>query len=67
MSKHCPRCRSTDFQAVPITKTKGFSSGRGCLGLLFFGPLGLLFGLLGMGRGKTKIKLVCNNCGNRFD
>ena len=74
----CPRCGSerTSSQAVTETtshgKTKGFGAGKSCLGALIFGPLGILCGLCGMGKGKTKtttnvrVITICQDCGNHF-
>ena len=62
----CPKCRSTHVQVVTETDTQGFGAGKGCLGFLIFGPLGLLCGLCGMGKGKSKTLRVCVDCGARF-
>ncbi|MBQ7206458.1 MAG: hypothetical protein IJS01_01540 [Lentisphaeria bacterium] len=51
----CPVCGSTDVEAV----RHDYSPGCGCLGLLLFGWIGLLLGLLGAGQ----VDLVCRNCG----
>jgi len=51
----CPVCGSTDIETV----RHDFSPGCGCLGLLLFGWIGLLLGLLGAGQ----VDLVCRNCG----
>ena len=74
----CPKCKSTNLQYAQTesisvnTRTKGFSSGMGCLGLLLMGPLGILCGLCGSG--KTTMSTtqniekiwVCQQCGNKF-
>jgi len=41
---------------------RDFDPGCGCLGLLLFGWIGLLLGLLGGG----DAELVCRNCGARW-
>lgn len=67
---YCPRCGSTHVQIVNEvnTETKGYGAGKGCLGYLIFGPIGLLCGMCGMGESKTKTQSywVCNQCGNKF-
>ena len=55
----CPNCGSADISAVRRT----YSPGCGCLGLMLFGWIGLLMGLLGAG----DIDLVCRNCGTRWE
>lgn len=66
----CPRCGSQNIQIVSdvSSSSKGFGVGKGCLGYLCFGPIGLLCGLLGMGEGKTKTTTyrMCGNCGAKF-
>ena len=67
----CPRCGSSNLQVVMSQDTSatggGYSGGKGCLGFLLFGPLGLLCGSCGS---KTKIEssnrtgLVCIDCGS---
>lgn len=54
----CPNCGSTDL----AVSNGVYNSGCGCLGLLLFGWLGLLLGLLGM----TQQELVCKHCGSRW-
>jgi hypothetical protein len=70
VSVGCPKCGSLNVQVVSdVTETtKGFGAGKGCLGYICLGPIGLLCGLIGMGEGKTKINTyrVCANCGARF-
>jgi len=54
----CPHCGSEQ-----LSMTRGaYNSGCGCLGLLLFGWLGLLLGLLGMDR----LEMVCMQCGTRW-
>lgn len=55
---YCPKCHST---SVSINK-KGFGLGKGALGFLALGPVGLLGGLIGA----NKLKVTCLNCGNEF-
>lgn len=69
----CPKCGSKSLQAIVESNTTGtgggYSGGKGCLGFLLFGPLGLLCGSCGS---KQKISTtnktfwVCQNCGNKF-
>ena len=77
-SVKCPNCGSGNIAFTPITttntvgKTKGFGTGKSCLGLVLFGWVGVLCGLCGMGKGKSKtttqteVVRVCQNCGFRF-
>lgn len=58
MSEHCPVCGSTDL----VLTNGSYSCGCGCLGLLLFGWIGLLLGLLGLGN----YELVCKHCGSRW-
>ena len=58
MREHCPVCNSTDLVLTNGT----YSTGCGCLGLLLFGWIGLLLGLLGLGN----YELVCKHCGSRW-
>ena len=53
----CPQCGST--QIAPVRKD--YDMGCGCLGLILFGWIGLLLGLLGGGN----VDMVCANCGGR--
>ncbi len=54
----CPKCGSTDLDTV----RKVFDPGCGCIGLLLFGWIGLLLGLLGA----NDVEVVCRNCGARW-
>ena len=54
----CPKCGSTELDTV----RKVFDPGCGCLGLLLFGWIGLLLGLLGA----NDVEVVCRNCGCRW-
>lgn len=74
----CPKCNSDNVTSQAITettskgKTKGFGCIKACLGFLLFQIPGILCGLCGMGKGKTKTKSstkvihVCQNCGYRW-
>lgn len=74
----CPKCGSENVtsQAVVETitngKTKGFGWIKSCLGFLIFNIPGILCGLCGMGKGKTKTETttkvvhICQNCGNQW-
>ncbi len=73
----CPKCKSKDLQYMVTNETNvtskggGYSGGKGCLGYLLMGPLGLLCGACGS---KQKITTetkhnafwVCQGCGNKF-
>lgn len=73
----CPKCKSRDLQYSVSNNMKvtsqggGYSGGKGCLGFLLFGPLGLLCGSCGS-KQKTTTQTeqtslwVCKNCGNKF-
>lgn len=58
----CPKCGSNNIQV--ISESKGFGAGKGCLGWIIFGPIGILCGLCGMGKSKTK--RICANCGHQM-
>ena len=62
----CPKCGSQNITVLSDFSSKGFGGGKGCFGYLILGPIGWLCGLCGMGKTKTKIVRVCNNCGYRF-
>lgn len=74
----CPKCGSENVTSQAITetttkqKTKGFGWIKSCLGLLIFSIPGILCGLCGMGKEKTKTKTstkvihICQNCGNQW-
>ena len=73
----CPKCGSKHLQAVTTTDTNvqtkggGYSGGKGCLGYLMFGWLGLLCGACGSKQKTTvqtttKTTWTCTDCGNRF-
>ena len=53
------------------TSGGGYSSGKGCLGWLLFGPVGLLCGGLGQKQRTSihtdnKLYWICNECGFKF-
>ena len=54
----CPRCGSTNLQAISDTHGKGAKLWKLCL-------CGIL-GLCGAGKTKTDHYWVCGNCGNKF-
>jgi DNA-directed RNA polymerase subunit M/transcription elongation factor TFIIS len=54
----CPKCGSTSVTA----SKSGFSGGKGCLGALLFGPLGVLCGSCG----GNKMFSVCMKCGHKW-
>ena len=69
----CPHCGNKDLLVTTETntQTKGsnYSGGKGCLGFLLFGPLGLLCGSCGKGKETTTTNdtyFVCSKCGKRF-
>lgn len=68
--KVCPRCGCNNCQIIAETesKTKGYGFCKGLCGFLIFDFWGLLCGLCGMGKSKSKTRSywVCPNCGNKF-
>ena len=58
MRECCPNCGSNDLAVTDGS----YSCGCGCLGLLLFGWIGLLLGLLGLGN----YEIVCKHCGSRW-
>lgn len=68
---HCPCCKSTKIQAVSHTEVKGgYRAGRGCLGWLLFGPIGVLCGAFGKKSRITStstVRFVCMECGKEFE
>lgn len=69
----CPKCGSPDLQLNTETSThttgSNYSAGKGCLGYLIFGPLGLLCGSCGQGQTTTTTSHTywhCKKCGKRF-
>lgn len=74
----CPCCGGHNLQTVSevttVTSTTGggYSGGKGCLGLLLFGPFGLLCGNCGNAQktevqNNTKLFWVCSDCGHKFE
>jgi hypothetical protein len=55
----CPKCGCTSITPAK----KGFEAGTGCLGLLLFGPLGLLCGLCSA----NQMYSVCMKCGHKWE
>ncbi len=74
----CPRCGSNQILIQTATETttdskiKGFGWIKACLGYLLFNIPGILCGLCGMGKGKSKTTTRthpiynCQSCGKRF-
>ena len=69
----CPQCGSKDIQVTTETHTSssggGYSGGKGCLGFVLFGPLGLLCGSCGQKQQttvSTTTSMVCTKCGKQF-
>lgn len=62
----CPKCGSDRIQVVQDTKTKGFGGMKAAAGCCIFNLPGLLCGLCGMGKSKSKTRRVCLNCGKKF-
>jgi hypothetical protein len=70
----CPKCGSNNVNTQVVTstqtKTKGFGCIKSFLGFIFFSIPGLLCGLCGMGKGKSKTKSkkvsICQECGHQF-
>jgi len=55
---YCPKCLSTDITA----NKKGYGLGKGAVGAIVAGPLGLIAG----GLGKNKVECTCIKCGYKF-
>ena len=53
----CPRCGNENCSVINETTTTGkdFSAGKGCLGALLLGPLGVLCGACGKGKQRIRI------------
>ena len=65
----CPNCKKTNTQIINEVSTSGkdFSAGKGCLGALLLGPLGLLCGACGKGKKVENTNYgVCNDCGHKW-
>ena len=54
----CPRCGSTSLSG----NKKGYGIGKGVVGAMVVGPLGLMAGNIGSG----KVKVTCMQCGYKF-
>ena len=65
MSKkiQCPKCQSTNFEAVSSSK-KSLSLGKGIAGGILLGPVGAVGGAIIGNKGKTTF--VCHDCGNTW-
>lgn len=70
----CPRCGNADLQITTETniQTTGsnYSAGKGCLGYLLLGPLGLLCGSCGQSQQTTSTSTnywICPKCGKKFE
>lgn len=65
----CPKCESENCQIINEVQTSGkdYSAGKGCIGTILLGPIGLLCGACGKGKTTTNTNYwVCNNCGNKW-
>ena len=65
----CPKCGCENCQIISDTYSEGkdFHAGKGCLGVICFGPIGLICGLCGKPKQtKTKHYFYCPDCGNKF-
>jgi hypothetical protein len=74
----CPKCGSNNVHTQTFTETnvkskgKGFGCIKACIGYLLFNIPGILCGLCGMGKEKTRTTTYtrnvnqCQNCGKRF-
>lgn len=70
----CPKCGSNNVTTQSVTttdsKTKGFGCIKACLGYLIFNIPGILCGLCGMGKSRTRVTThmshVCQDCGHHF-
>lgn len=70
----CPSCGHKDLQVINETSSQtsggGYSAGKGCLGYLLLGPLGLLCGSCGQSQTTTttnRTYWVCPKCGKKFE
>ncbi len=69
----CPKCGNKNLQVINETNVqtqgKNYSTGKGCLGYLLLGPLGLLCGSCGKGQTTTTTNTTywtCPECGTKF-
>lgn len=60
---HCPKCKSTNVQAVQQHK-KSFSVGKAVAGAVLTGGVGVLAGFAG--KKTKKIDMICLDCGKEF-
>ena len=70
----CPSCGHKDLQVINETSSQtsggGYSAGKGCLGYLLLGPLGLLCGSCGQSQTTTTTHhtyWACPRCGKKFE
>ncbi len=70
---NCPNCGSDNLHPITeyntTTSGGGYGAGKGCLGYILLGPLGLLCGACGSSSKTTstsKTFWICGNCGNKF-
>ena len=66
---YCPHCGNEECSLISETHTSGkdFSFGKGCLGALILGPLGILCGACGSGKTtSTNTYWVCHSCGHKW-
>lgn len=59
----CPKCKSTNIQALGRHK-KGFSVGKAVVGGLLTGGIGTLAGFAG--KKTKKVEMICLDCGKQF-
>jgi len=59
----CPKCKSTNVQAVGQHK-KEFSVGKAVIGGVLTGGVGVLAGFAG--KKTKKVDMICMNCGKQF-
>lgn len=59
----CPKCKSTNVQAVGQHK-KGFSVGKAVIGGVLTGGIGAIAGFAG--KKTKKVDMICMNCGKQF-
>lgn len=74
----CPKCGSNAVYDQIVhdttveTQQKGFSCSKACCGYFFFDVWGILCGLCGSGKTRTRTSTkqrvlhICQTCGNRF-
>ena len=65
----CPKCGNDNCTIINETTSTGkdYYAGKGCIGALILGPIGLLCGTCGKGRKiMNQNYWVCNNCGYKW-